>query len=204
MPAFTVAPAEAGLRLDVVLAARQRLSRAAVQRLIAAGSVTVDGVPQTKHHHVQAGETVEYAAPPVVGSQLAPEALDIEVVYRGRLAPGGEQGCRCGRAPGAGSREGHTGARLARARYRRRRHSPAGDRAPARQGHVGPHGGRPSRRGLSCLDGGHGASRSGPHVRGPAPRRPAAGRRAPSTRPWVVTCATASACRSTPWPRDPR
>jgi 23S rRNA pseudouridine1911/1915/1917 synthase len=81
MPAFTVAPAEAGLRLDVVVAVRQRLSRATVQRLIAAGSVTVDGVPQTKHHHVQAGERVEYAAPAVVGSRLAPEALDVEVVY---------------------------------------------------------------------------------------------------------------------------
>jgi len=81
MPAFAVAPAEAGLRLDVVLAARQDLSRAAAQRLIAAGSVTVDGVPQTKHHRVQTSERVEYTAPPAVRSQLSPEALDIEVVY---------------------------------------------------------------------------------------------------------------------------
>jgi 23S rRNA pseudouridine1911/1915/1917 synthase len=81
MPAFTVAPAEAGLRLDIVLAARQRLSRAAAQRLIASGSVTVDGVPQTKHHHVQAGERVEHSALPAVSSLLAPEALDIEIVY---------------------------------------------------------------------------------------------------------------------------
>ena len=65
----------------MVLAAREGLSRAAAQRVIAAGSVTIDGVPQTKHHLVQAGEEVEYAAPPVVPSQLTPESLDIAVVY---------------------------------------------------------------------------------------------------------------------------
>jgi 23S rRNA pseudouridine1911/1915/1917 synthase len=81
MPAFTVAAAEAGLRLDVVLANRQGLSRSAAQRLIAAGSVTVDDVPQTKHHHVQPGERVEHAAPLATPSSLSPEALDIEIVY---------------------------------------------------------------------------------------------------------------------------
>ena len=47
MPAFRVSRAEAGRRLDMVLAAREGLSRAAAQRVIAAGSVTGYRVKET-------------------------------------------------------------------------------------------------------------------------------------------------------------
>jgi 23S rRNA pseudouridine1911/1915/1917 synthase len=50
---------EAGTRLDVALATRTEVgSRAAAQRLIDSGAVTVDGRPQPKRHLLQAGERV--------------------------------------------------------------------------------------------------------------------------------------------------
>ena len=49
-----------GARLDVLLAGRPEVgSRSAAQRLIAAGGVTVDGVPRTKRHRVAAGQRIE-------------------------------------------------------------------------------------------------------------------------------------------------
>jgi 23S rRNA pseudouridine1911/1915/1917 synthase len=52
-----------GERLDVFLAGRTGLSRAAVVRLIDAGLVTVDGRARAKRHAVRAGETVDVGAP---------------------------------------------------------------------------------------------------------------------------------------------
>ena len=50
-------PAEDGLRLDVALAALPEVgSRAAAQRLIEAGRVSVDGEQRPKRHHVAGGE----------------------------------------------------------------------------------------------------------------------------------------------------
>ena len=52
-------PAEEGLRLDVALAALPEVgSRAAAQRLIEAGRVSVDGERRPKRHHVAGGELV--------------------------------------------------------------------------------------------------------------------------------------------------
>lgn len=56
---LTAASAEAGQRLDGVLGARPEIgSRAAAQRLIEAGRVTVDGRPRPKRHRLARGETV--------------------------------------------------------------------------------------------------------------------------------------------------
>jgi 23S rRNA pseudouridine1911/1915/1917 synthase len=59
---LTVPPAAAGQRLDVFLAAHAG-SRAAAQRLVDAGRVTVDGVPRPKRHVLAGGEAVEIAPP---------------------------------------------------------------------------------------------------------------------------------------------
>jgi 23S rRNA pseudouridine1911/1915/1917 synthase len=57
------APDDAGLRLDAFLAARGATpSRAAAQRMIEAGAVTVDGRARPKNHRVAAGERVVLAA----------------------------------------------------------------------------------------------------------------------------------------------
>jgi 23S rRNA pseudouridine1911/1915/1917 synthase len=57
---LVVGPEAAGERLDVFLA-RSAGSRAAAQRLIAAGRVQVDGEPRAKRHTVAAGERVTIA-----------------------------------------------------------------------------------------------------------------------------------------------
>jgi 23S rRNA pseudouridine1911/1915/1917 synthase len=59
---LTVPPDAAGERLDVFLAAHAG-SRAAAQRLIDAGHVTVDGAPRPKRHLLAGGETVAVAEP---------------------------------------------------------------------------------------------------------------------------------------------
>ena len=78
---FTVGAAEAGARLDVVLAARAGLSRAAAQRLLAGGEVTVDGRPARKRDVVRAGQVVRYPVPEAGPSPLAPEPVPFTVVY---------------------------------------------------------------------------------------------------------------------------
>jgi 23S rRNA pseudouridine1911/1915/1917 synthase len=61
---LVVGPEQDGERLDVVLGAHPEVgSRAAAQRLIDAGLVTVDGNARPKRHRVAAGERVE-ARPP--------------------------------------------------------------------------------------------------------------------------------------------
>ena len=56
---FSVAAAT-GERLDVALGADERVgSRAAAQKLIDAGAVTVDGTPRAKRHVLRGGETIE-------------------------------------------------------------------------------------------------------------------------------------------------
>jgi 23S rRNA pseudouridine1911/1915/1917 synthase len=70
-----------GLRLDAFLAARgATLSRAAAQRLIEAGAVTVDGRPRPKNHRVAAGERITLAPAADEGGEAAP-VPGFEVVY---------------------------------------------------------------------------------------------------------------------------
>jgi 23S rRNA pseudouridine1911/1915/1917 synthase len=68
---LTVPPEAAGERLDVFLAAHAG-SRAAAQRLIDGGGVTVDGQPRPKRHVLAGGETVAVAE---VGSEPEPAAV---------------------------------------------------------------------------------------------------------------------------------
>ena len=77
---FVVAEEEAGERLDAVLAARVGLpSRAAAQRLIDAGAVSVDGQSRAKSFRVSAGERVLLEEQP----EAPPDASQVpyEVVF---------------------------------------------------------------------------------------------------------------------------
>jgi 23S rRNA pseudouridine1911/1915/1917 synthase len=81
---LVVEPGDAGERLDVVLARHPDVgSRAAAQRLIDAGAVTVDGVAQGKSHRVGPGQrieaTIEERAAEDPGA--AGEGVPHEVVY---------------------------------------------------------------------------------------------------------------------------
>ena len=68
-----VGPEAAGERLDVFLAAHTG-SRAAAQRLIDAGAVTVDGAPRPKRHVLHGGERVEVGELPAEPEPEAAEA----------------------------------------------------------------------------------------------------------------------------------
>ena len=71
-------------RLDVFVGALEQVgSRAAAQRLIDAGAVTVDGTVRAKRHRVSAGErvTVEIAPPPDPTDPAAGEGVPFEVVF---------------------------------------------------------------------------------------------------------------------------
>jgi 23S rRNA pseudouridine1911/1915/1917 synthase len=75
---------EEGGRLDVVLARHPEVgSRAAAQRLLDAGAVTVDGVERPKRHKLTAGERVEAELPShePVGDTAAGEGVPYEVAF---------------------------------------------------------------------------------------------------------------------------
>ena len=75
-------PDDAGLRLDAFLAARWAAgSRAAAQRLIERGEVTVDGVVRSKNHRVHEGSRVAVAEAAAAEPSAQPESVPFEVVY---------------------------------------------------------------------------------------------------------------------------
>jgi 23S rRNA pseudouridine1911/1915/1917 synthase len=78
---FVAGADEAGARLDVVLAARLALSRAAAQRLIDDELVTVAGAPVRKRHEVRAGEEVCWRLPIKGPPALMQEDVPYAVVY---------------------------------------------------------------------------------------------------------------------------
>jgi len=68
-------------RLDRFVAQRMALSRTRVQKLLAAGYVTVDGRPAKKSESVEAGARVEVVLPPPEPVDLVPEDLPLTIVY---------------------------------------------------------------------------------------------------------------------------
>jgi 23S rRNA pseudouridine1911/1915/1917 synthase len=80
---LTVAPDEAGERLDRVLAARvAELSRSRHKALILAGRVAIDGATiRDPGHRVNAGATIALELPPPADPTVAPEPIPLAVVY---------------------------------------------------------------------------------------------------------------------------
>jgi 23S rRNA pseudouridine1911/1915/1917 synthase len=78
---FSVADADAGSRLDGVLAARREIaSRSLAERLLRSGAVRVDGEERSKSHRLSAGAVVEVELPgPPPG--LIPEPASVPVLY---------------------------------------------------------------------------------------------------------------------------
>ena len=75
-------PEDAGLRLDAFLAARgAATSRAAAQRLIERGEVTVDGLVRPKNHRVHDGARVAVAPPAAPAPPPDPGTVAYDVVY---------------------------------------------------------------------------------------------------------------------------
>ena len=78
---FTVSDAEAGLRLDRVLAGRSGISsRSLAERLLLEGAVLVDGEIRPKSHRLEPGSVVEAELPEPV-ARLEPRPASVPVRY---------------------------------------------------------------------------------------------------------------------------
>ena len=79
---FRVPEEATGERLDRFLAALPEVgSRAAAERLLAAGAVRVDGQPQPKSYRLSGGEALELDLTPLTAEPLAAEEMQLEVPY---------------------------------------------------------------------------------------------------------------------------
>jgi 23S rRNA pseudouridine1911/1915/1917 synthase len=75
-------PDDAGLRLDAFLTVRGAFpSRAAAQRGVEAGEVTVDGAARPKNHRIEPGERVTIADAVAEEAAAPPAAVPFQVVY---------------------------------------------------------------------------------------------------------------------------
>lgn len=81
--AFHVEETTHGERLDVFLSASSEvdLSRAQIQRLIAAGRVRLNDRPAKASHRVQGGDEIVFEAPPPETSEIGAEDIPLTVVY---------------------------------------------------------------------------------------------------------------------------
>jgi 23S rRNA pseudouridine1911/1915/1917 synthase len=78
--AVRVPEAAAGTRLDRFLADLEDVgTRAAAERLLADGSVTVDGAARAKSHRLEGGEEVAYEPP--VAAVVVPVEIDVPLAY---------------------------------------------------------------------------------------------------------------------------
>jgi 23S rRNA pseudouridine1911/1915/1917 synthase len=77
-----VPPDAAGERLDRFLAGLPEIgSRAAAERLLSGGGVSVDGRPRPKSHKLEGGEELEFEPPSPEASTLEPQQMDLVVPY---------------------------------------------------------------------------------------------------------------------------
>ena len=81
---LNVAPAEAGARLDQLLAKRLGFSRARLQKLLKSGLVAVNGKVLVASYRVKAGDAVTVTVPPPEPSELLPEPLPLNIVFEDR------------------------------------------------------------------------------------------------------------------------
>jgi 23S rRNA pseudouridine1911/1915/1917 synthase len=75
---FVVNPTEAGERLDRLAALRLGISRSAVQRIIRAGCLLVDGEKSASSHRVRSGERVEAQ---IRQGGISPEEIAVPVIF---------------------------------------------------------------------------------------------------------------------------
>lgn len=79
---LTVDAGRAGERLDRLVAGMPEVgSRAAAQKLIAAGLVSAAGVARSKNYLVRTGDLIEVRLPPPPAGELQPEAMELYIPY---------------------------------------------------------------------------------------------------------------------------
>ena len=77
---FAVSPVEVGRRIDVVVAEKAGVTRAAAQRALKNGDITVQGEAVRPSHRLEEGDEVRGEVPP--GEIAAPEPEDIPIEVR--------------------------------------------------------------------------------------------------------------------------
>jgi 23S rRNA pseudouridine1911/1915/1917 synthase len=103
---FTVADADAGVRLDKLLAGRPEIgSRSLSERLLLDRAVRVDGEERAKSHRVEPGSVVEVKVPEREEGLLA-EPVTVEVLYADEHLVVVDKPPGLSVHPGAGEREG--------------------------------------------------------------------------------------------------
>lgn len=78
---FTAKESDAGARLDKYLSDNSELSRAAAERLILAGKITVDGKTTEKNYRLRGYEQIEVLLPPPEEDAAQPENIPLDVVF---------------------------------------------------------------------------------------------------------------------------
>lgn len=68
-------------RLDQVIGVIEGLTRSMARRLIEAGLVNVDGLPQKPSFKLRGGETIDLTIPPPLAAGLAAEEIPLEILY---------------------------------------------------------------------------------------------------------------------------
>jgi 23S rRNA pseudouridine1911/1915/1917 synthase len=82
--ALTVAPPQAGGRLDQFLAGQLGWSRARLQKLLKSGLVTVNGVSRDAAYRVRGGDAVRVTVPPPEPCGLTAEPLPLDIILEDR------------------------------------------------------------------------------------------------------------------------
>lgn len=79
---MTILCEEAGLRLDAFLAEAQLgLTRSALQKLMEAGAVTVNGSPVRKNYKTRSGDLIEVTPPEPESLELLPQDIPLDIRY---------------------------------------------------------------------------------------------------------------------------
>jgi 23S rRNA pseudouridine1911/1915/1917 synthase len=79
---YSLTADEGDARLDKYVCARHpELSRTQVQKLIAAGNITVNGKPAKPGLRLNIGDKIELNIPPTPPQELKPEAIPLKIIY---------------------------------------------------------------------------------------------------------------------------
>ncbi len=78
---WSIEAADAGVRLDRFCADKTGISRSAAERLIADGSITVNGKPAAKNLRLAEGMTVSVTLPPPEEAEAQPQNIPLDIVY---------------------------------------------------------------------------------------------------------------------------
>ena len=70
-----------GVRLDVYVAEREKITRSASAKLIESGAVTVNGNAVAKNYKLREGDTVETVIPEPTPDKAEPENIPLDIVY---------------------------------------------------------------------------------------------------------------------------